>query len=85
MVLSLLWQQGGILFAREREATGCLCIDVMYVLRNAQAFKEVQASPFHCWDTDVLLVKILLSAGTSFLLTPPLVLMCTQGWHLKGS
>lgn len=61
MVLSLLRQQGGILLAQEREATGRLRTEVMYVLRNTQAFKEVRASPFYCWDTDVLLVHILLS------------------------
>lgn len=61
MVLSLLWQQGRILLAQEWKAMGRLCTRVMYVLRNTQALKEVRASPFYCWDTDVLLVQILLS------------------------
>lgn len=45
---------------------GQMCIEVMHVLRNTQAFKDAfKVSPFHCWDTDVLLVQILFSPYSS--------------------
>lgn len=60
----------GFCLLRSR-SIGQMCAEVMQVLRNSQAFKDAfkaafKAPPFHCWDTDVLLVWILPSPYSSF-------------------
>lgn len=55
----------GFCLLRSR-SMGQMCTEVMHVLRNSQAFKDAfKASPFYCWDTDVLLEQILLSPYSS--------------------